>query len=106
MAKLSSNKAELSDLKFTSRLPDDGALCSGIGKNELKVRSPYLPKNCNGHIEPATVPIAERTHWQYGTRSHNSDSRKMLGSVMLTATFEDGTMVNVRHAVIYDLLYG
>ena len=100
LAKLSSNKAETSDLEFRGPLLDDGALHSGIGIDELKIMSPYLRKNRNGNIEPLPASIVDRTHWQYRTGSHARDPRKMLVSVMLTDTLADGTEVDVGHVVI------
>ena len=62
--------------------------------------SPYLCTNWIGKLDPLPQAIADRTHWKYGSGSHLSDSRRMLGSIMISAKLNDGTMINIRHIVI------
>ena len=94
MAKLSSFGAKIGDTSFPSPLLDDGAPYSGIGIHELKLLTPYLREKWDGKIHPIPAPISDKTHWQYGTGSHSSESRKMLGSVLLSAYLEDGTEIS------------
>ena len=67
---------------------------------ELKLKSPYLRTNWNHKLFPLPESISNKYHWQYGSGSHSSDSRPMLGSVIVTARLDDGTTVNIKHVVI------
>ena len=62
--------------------------------------SPCLRNNWNGKLDPLPSAIADRTHWQYDSGSHSSDSRQMLGSIMMPASLNDGIIINIRHIVI------
>ena len=85
---------------FIGPILDKGAPYSGLGLFELKVLSPYLRTNWIGWLDPLPQAIASRTHWQYGSGSHSSDSRRMLGSIMISAKLNDGTIIKIRHIVI------
>ena len=91
---------ELSHLRLSGPLLDDGAPYSGIGFHELKLLLPYLETNWNGKLSPLPKALAGRTHWQYGSGNHASDLRRMLGSIDITAILDDGTNVNITHVVI------
>ncbi len=99
MAKIFAGSSEMG-VEFTVPLLDDGALYSGIGISELKILSPYLRAKWSGNLYPLPDSISDRNHWQYGTGSHSSESRRMLGSEMLSASLADGTIVNINHIVI------
>ena len=85
---------------FTGPLLDDGAPYSGLGLLELEMLSPYLRSNWNGKLDPLRSAIADRIHWQYGSGSHSSDSRRILGFIMVPASLNDGTIINISHIVI------
>ena len=91
---------ELSCLRLSEPLLDHGAPYSGIGFHELKLLLPYLSPNWNGKLNPLPKVLAGRTHWQYGSRNHASDSSRMLGSINVTAILDDGTNDNISHDVM------
>ena len=91
---------KLSQSHFIAPLLGDGAPYSRLGIHELKILSPYLRTNWHEQLEPLPAAITDRIHWQYGSASHSTDSRRMLGSVMITARLNDGTEINIRHIVI------
>ncbi len=99
MAKLVAGSSEIGG-EFTGPLLDDGALYSGIGISELKRLSSYLRTQWSGKLYPLPDSISDRNHRQYGTGSHSSESRRMLGSEMLSASLADGTIVNINHILI------
>ena len=99
MAKFSSSKNS-SDEKLIGPLLDDAAPYSGIGFHELKLLSPYLNTNWNGKLDPLPESVSDRSHWQYGSGNHSSDSRRMLGSVIVSACLDDGTVIKINHIVI------
>ena len=100
MAKVFPESSALGSCDFTGPLLDDGAPYSGIGISELKFLFPFLRNKWNGKFNPLPDSISDCTHWQYGTGTHSSDSRRMLGSVMLSASMADGALVNINHIVI------
>ena len=94
------DKSSFSSCHFIGPLLDDGAPYSGLGLVELKILSPYLHTNWSGKLDPLPRAIADRTHWKYGSGSHSSDSRRMLGSIIISARLNGRTMINIRHIVI------
>ena len=99
MAQITSSKG-FKGHKFSGPLLDYGAPYNGIGMDELKLTSPYLRTNWNHKLLPLPESVPDKSHWQYGSGSHSSDSRPMLGSVIVTACLDDGTTVNIKHVVI------
>lgn len=100
VAKLSSFNMDFCDSNVPGPLLDGATPYSGIGIEELNLLSSYLKRKWNGKVRPIPDSISDKTHWRYGIGTHSSDSRKMLGSVVLSAYLEDGTEVNINHVVI------
>ena len=100
MVKLDSNATERYFETFSGPLVEDGAPYSGIGLQELNLISPYLRTQWNQKVDPLPDPISDRTHRQYGSGNQSSQSRRMLGSVVISALLTDGTMINIRHVAI------
>ena len=97
------NKSENSKFSFNhfiGPLLDDVAPYSGLGMHELKILSPYLRANWSGKLYPLPSAIGNCAHWQYGTGTHSSDSRKMLGSVMIRAKLNNRTEIKIHFIVI------
>ena len=76
---------------------DDGAPYSGMGLKEFRVLAEYIMPTWDGKLQPIPEPIADRPFWQYGKGQHASARRPILGSVMLSITSEEGTVINIRH---------
>ena len=91
---------ELSHLRLSEPLLDDGALYSGIRFNDLKLLLPYLKTNWKGKLNTSPKGIPSRTTWKKGSRNHASDSKSVLRSINATAILADGTNVNITHVVI------
>ena len=94
------NKRSFFPCHFIGPLLDDGAAYSGLGQVELKMLLLYLRTKWIGTLDPLPPAIADRTHWKYGTGSHSSDYRRMLGSIMISARLKDGTSINIWFTVI------
>ena len=92
--------ASFKDFKFSGPLLDDRTPYSGIGLHELKLMQPYLRTNWNGELDPFPDSISDWSHWQYVSGNHSSYSRRMLGSIIITACINDGTNVNIRQVVV------
>lgn len=81
-------------------LLDDAAPYSDLGEKEFRMLAPYLLPAWNELYEPLPPDLADFPYCQYGSGEHASAARKMLGSVVLSATTNQGTIVNIRHLVI------
>ena len=78
---------------------DDGAPYSAIGENELnylRTRVLSLPLQ----IEPQPAELRQYSFWQYGSGSHASARRRIIGSVVLFATTDNGNSISIRHLVV------
>ena len=56
-----------------------------------------LARATNRPLTPIPDALDGHTHWQYGTEEHSSSRRRILGSVMFTATSDSGLNVFIRH---------
>ena len=92
--------ASFKGFKFSGPLLDDGAPYSSIGSHELKLMQFYLRTNWNSELDPLSDSISDRSHEQYGSGNHSSDSRPMLGSIIITACLNEETNVKIRHVAI------
>lgn len=81
-------------------LLDDGAPYSGMGIEEFKLIQPHVLPNWNGMFEPLPDVIKDRPYWQYGSGSHCSSSRKIIGSITLLVLSDNNVIVNIRHLLI------
>ena len=96
------DKSSFFSCHFIGPLLDDGAPYGGFGLVELKMLSPYLRTNWIDKLDPLPLAIADSIHWQYGYGSHSSDCGRMLGSIMISARLDDGTLIKIRHIVIQE----
>ena len=99
MVKITKN-GNLPTSNFIGPLLDDGAPYSGLDLHELTMLSPFLSTNWNQKLDSLPAAIADRTDWQCGFGAHSSESRRMLGSIIISAKLNDGTDINVRHIFI------
>ena len=90
----------LSTIRFIGPLLDDGAPYSDLSLPELTMFSPFLCTNWNQKLDPLTGAIADRTHWKYESSARSSESRRMLGSIIISVKLNDGTNINIRHIFI------
>jgi len=81
-------------------LLDDGAPYSGIGLDEFKLLQSIVYPSWNGKFDGLPSTVKNRPFWQYGVGSHSSKSRRIIGSVMLTAKTDEGNEIDIRHLVI------
>ena len=51
-------------------------------------------------MNPLAKALAGRTLWQYGSGSHISETRRILGSLIITAILDHGTNVEITHVVL------
>lgn len=78
---------------------DDGAPFSAIGKTELQLLCSRIPNEPFGmHEKPAE--LSQYGHLQYGSGSHASSKRRILGSVMLNANTDNANTTSIRHIVV------
>eukprot|EP00171_Calliarthron_tuberculosum_P001315 IDg1315t1 len=101
MANISSNSCSDSiPADFVGPLLDDGAPYSGIGLSEFRLLQKVLIPDWKGKFDSIPTEIAESPFWQYGTGNHASESRRILGSVVMRATLSNSTTVDIRHLII------
>lgn len=51
-------------------------------------------------LDPIPESLTRYTRFQYGSGEHSNKSRKILGSIILTATSNRGIKLNIRHIII------
>lgn len=100
MAKLIGSSAATTVSKDLGPLVHDGAPYSAIGLVELKWRGKKLDPALSLTINPIPMTLNGYSHWQYGTGEHASQSRKILGSVVLTAQSDGGRLIDITHLVL------
>ena len=81
-------------------LLDDGAPYSGMGMREFRAIQPMVLPNWSGKLHKLPDTIADRPFWKYGSGAHSSEVRRILGSVYLNATTDEGVSVRIRHLII------
>jgi len=81
-------------------LLDDGAPYSGIGEEEFNMIQKYVCPEWTGGYGMLPDIVKNRPYWQYGIGSHASKSRRIIGSVVITARSDQGGDVSIRHLVI------
>lgn len=89
---------DCSDLKC-GPLVDDGAPYSAIGINELQFLV-NKSKPSEVFIDEKPEDMSRYDFWQYGSGSHSSQKRKILGSTVLYVKSDNGNKVSIRHLVI------
>lgn len=78
---------------------DDGAPYSAIGQLELSEISKKLILAAS-HLDRLPSSLRIFSYWQYGTGSHASPRRIMLGCVQLSIRTNSGNLITIRHLVI------
>lgn len=86
--------------KIIGPLVDDGAPYSAIGMIELKLLRDHLGLNECFELDPVPKTLNGYTQWQYGTGTHASAARDILGSVMISGHSDNGRCVEIRHLVL------
>lgn len=88
------------DERFVGPLLDDGAPYSGIRSAEFTVLQPVLLPSWNGQLQSLPEELQSRPFWQYGSGGHFSESRRILGSVLLCAKSLNENLFSIRHLII------
>lgn len=88
--------------KFTAPGPlvDDGAPYSGLGIVELRALAGELLPRWNGSLDQIPESVRSTPYWQYGSGQHASAKRKILVSVVLSTSSDQGNRIDIRHLVI------
>ena len=86
MANLTGSAANTGLSSELGPLLDDGAPYSGIGQVELSLLADHIGLSPNSKIDAIPQALGSHTHWQYGSGEHASSARRILGSIVLTAT--------------------
>lgn len=81
-------------------LVDSGAPYSAIGLVELNILADHLGLQPNPKLGPLPKMLQGYNSCQYGTGNHASPSRKILGSILLTATSDTGNPVRIVYGVL------
>ena len=81
-------------------LLDDGAPYSAIGQIQLHLLADQIGISPNLKLGAIPQSLKGHTHWQYGTGEHASPPRRILGSIVLTATSDKGNPVSITHLVV------
>ena len=81
-------------------LLDDGAPFSAIEQVELSLPADHIGLSPNPKIDAIPQALGSHAHWQYGTGEPASPARRILGSIVLTATSDHGTPVRITHLVL------
>ena len=81
-------------------LVDDGAPYSAIGLVKLKDLAKKLGLSSNWKMAQIPSVLEGHSHWQYGTGDHASPTRRIMGSIILTATSDTGRPVDITHLVL------
>lgn len=79
-------------------LVDDGAPYSAIGEVEVQLLRNQLSTDLI--LEPKPDELQNYEYWQYGTGSHSSSKRKIVGSVLLFAKTDNKNTISIRHIVV------
>lgn len=79
---------------------DIGAPYSSIGFSKLFELSSSILPSWRGELEPVPTAFSKFQRWQNGIGEHSSESRRILGSVMIDAISGDGTILSVHHLVL------
>ena len=81
-------------------LLDDGAPYSAIGQIQLNLLANQIGMSPDLTLGAIPQALNGHTHWQYGTGEHASPPRRILGSIVLTATSDTGNPVSITHLVV------
>lgn len=101
MPKLLENKSYITNTKSApGPLVDDGAPYSGLGLVELRTFARNLLPQWKGELDPLPNSVVDTPFWQYGSGSHASPKRAILGSILIPAYTTNGNVLQIRHLVI------
>ena len=79
---------------------DDGAPCSGIGEQEFNLFQYKLNTSYNGSFDDLQSEIAYHSYWQYGSDNHDSQSRKIIGSIFINLKSGQGETIRIRQLIV------
>lgn len=107
MAYVSSPSHDVTNYPLPNRMPivivgpmlENGGAYSAIGFRDLCGTAPSLLPLWTGQLEPLSLDFRSCAFWKYGTGSHSSEARSILGSIVLEATAPDATALRIRHLV-------
>lgn len=101
-AVLIGNMGNFNDCLHQSNGPllDDSAPYSAIGEVELRILLHDLGLSFPKRFDLIPQSLSGYSFFQYGTGSHSSSSRKILGSVVLTAYSDKNRVVYITHIVL------
>lgn len=88
------------DPDFVGPLLDDGAPYSGMGLADFQVLQPLLLSDWNGELLSLPKHLQSRPYWQCGNGEHSSETRKILGLVLLSSRTDNGDTVTICHLII------
>lgn len=74
---------------------DDGAPFSAIGEVELRYHSRRLLGG-SVHLLDKASELGDSMYWQFGTGSHASPSRRILGSVILSLLTDSSNVITIK----------
>lgn len=79
---------------------DDGPPYCGLGKLELQQL--FHDTVCDWNLILENIPecLNNRAYWQYGCGSHSSELRKILGSMFISFTSDQNTVITIPDLVI------
>ena len=100
MATLTSSAAKTTFSDKLGPLLNDGAPYSAIGQVELIFLADHIGISPNPTIDAVPQALGSHKHWQYGTGEHASPARRILGSIVLTVTSDQGTPFQITHLVL------
>lgn len=89
-----------SDKEDLGPLIEDGTTYSATRVVELRMLLNEMNIPFPDSFDPIPYALPGVSRFKYGTGAHSSMSRKMLGSIVLTATSVSGTKMKIRHMVI------
>lgn len=93
MVQLGSRDHEI--VSYSGPLLDDGVPCSWLGVKELEALAPILLPFWYKVYEPIPDSVVNCPLWQYGSGTHSSKARKIIGSVFLCATSDQGAPAQI-----------
>lgn len=85
---------------YVGPVVDDLEPYSAIGIVNLKLLYDHLSTSSNILFQPIPDAIVGHTHLKYGFCNHDSPAFRILGSVMISATFDGGSSVSTRQLLL------
>lgn len=61
---------------------------------------PFLIPDWDDKLQALPTKIQSRHYWQYGFRTHASEPKKILGSVVFNMIIDDDVLITIRNLAI------